>query len=182
MCLTGCVQSGTASCVFTLVNLCAFHSLPSAPPSQQKEKKVNMRAEEGHSIVLNCNPPQSSMQPIIHWMDASECSSPLSLQFLLDSYKFSHFHMLISSLVPPFFPVSSDHCYRFPGLRHIRLSDRVIVGKDGNLYFANLLTEDSRNDYTCNIQYLTARTILAKEPTTLTVSPCEFFLLFAHFY
>lgn len=51
-----------------------------------------------------------------------------------------------------------------------------MVGKDGNLYFANLLTEDSRNDYTCNIQYLTARTILAKEPTTLTVNPCEFFL------
>lgn len=49
------------------------------------------------------------------------------------------------------------------------------MGKDGNLYFANLLTKDSRNDYTCNIQYLTARTILAKEPTTLTVSPCKVF-------
>lgn len=98
-----------------------------APPSQQKERKVNIRAEEGHSVVLNCNPPQSSMQPIIHWMDAR--------------------------------------------LLHIRLSDRVMVGKDGNLYFANLLTEDSRKDYTCNIQYLSARTILAKEPTTLTVIP-----------
>lgn len=59
-------------------------------------------------------------------------------------------------------------------MRHIRLSDRVMVGKDGNLYFANLLTEDSRNDYTCNIQYLATRTILAKEPITLTVNPCEF--------
>lgn len=49
-----------------------------------------------------------------------------------------------------------------------------MVGKDGNLYFANLLTEDSRNDYTCNIQYLATRTILAKEPITLTVNPCEF--------
>lgn len=87
--------------------------------------------------------------------------------------------MIICPLLPPpptFFPlVSSDRCSCFPGLRHIRLSDRVMVGKDGNLYFANLLTEDSRNDYTCNIQYLSARTILAKEPTTLTVNPCEFF-------
>ncbi|XP_029689798.1 neural cell adhesion molecule L1 isoform X2 [Takifugu rubripes] len=98
-----------------------------APPVQQKEKKVTEKAEAGHSIALSCNPPQSSMQPIIHWMDNR--------------------------------------------LRHIRLSDRVMVGKDGNLYFANLLTEDSRNDYTCNIQYLATRTILAKEPITLTVNP-----------
>uniref|UniRef100_A0A674P783 Neural cell adhesion molecule L1 n=1 Tax=Takifugu rubripes TaxID=31033 RepID=A0A674P783_TAKRU len=95
-----------------------------------KLKKVTEKAEAGHSIALSCNPPQSSMQPIIHWMDNSECR-----------------------------------------LRHIRLSDRVMVGKDGNLYFANLLTEDSRNDYTCNIQYLATRTILAKEPITLTVNP-----------
>ncbi|XP_038578506.1 neural cell adhesion molecule L1.2 isoform X2 [Micropterus salmoides] len=98
-----------------------------APPSQQKEKKVNVKAEEGNSMVLKCNPPQSSMEPIIHWMD-----------------------------------------WR---LHHIQLSDRVVVGKDGNLYFAHLTTEDSRNDYTCNVQYLTTRTILAKEPITLTVNP-----------
>ncbi|TNM87116.1 hypothetical protein fugu_007346 [Takifugu bimaculatus] len=83
-----------------------------APPVQQKEKKVTEKGEVGHSIALSCNPPQSSMQPIIHWMDNR--------------------------------------------LRHIRLSDRV---------------NDSRNDYTCNIQYLATRTILAKVPITLTVNP-----------
>ncbi|XP_035863773.1 neural cell adhesion molecule L1.2 isoform X2 [Sander lucioperca] len=97
------------------------------PPSQQKEKKVNVKSEEGNSIVLKCNPPQSSMEPIIHWMD-----------------------------------------WR---LHHIQLSERVVVGKDGNLYFAHLTTEDNRNDYTCNVQYLATRTILAKEPITLTVNP-----------
>lgn len=60
------------------------------------------------------------------------------------------------------------------GLHHIELSDRVVVGKDGNLYFAHLTIGDSRNDYTCNVQYLATRTILAKEPITLNVSPCEF--------
>ncbi|XP_054464370.1 neural cell adhesion molecule L1.2 [Anoplopoma fimbria] len=97
------------------------------PPSQQKEKKVSVKAEEGNSIVLKCNPPQSSMEPIIHWMD-----------------------------------------WR---LHHIQLSERVVVGKDGNLYFAHLTTKDSREDYTCNVQYLATRTILAKEPITLTVNP-----------
>ena len=60
------------------------------------------------------------------------------------------------------------------GLRHIQLSDRVVVGKDGNLYFAYLTQSDSRPDYTCNVQYLAKRTILVKEPITLTVNPCEF--------
>ncbi|CAJ1085237.1 neural cell adhesion molecule L1.2 isoform X1 [Xyrichtys novacula] len=98
-----------------------------APPSQQKEKRVTVKSEEGNSIVLKCNPPQSSMEPIIHWMD-----------------------------------------WR---LHHIKLSERVVVGKDGNLYFAHLTTEDSREDYTCNVQYLATRTILAKEPITLMVNP-----------
>ncbi|XP_067384455.1 neural cell adhesion molecule L1.2 isoform X2 [Channa argus] len=96
-------------------------------PLQQKEKKVNVKSEQGSSIVLKCNPPESSMEPIIHWMD-----------------------------------------WR---LHHIQLSERVVVGKDGNLYFAHLTTEDSRDDYTCNVQYLSTRTILAKEPITLTVTP-----------
>ncbi|XP_072306075.1 neural cell adhesion molecule L1.2 isoform X4 [Eucyclogobius newberryi] len=98
-----------------------------APPTQQKEKKVNLKAEEGNSIVLKCNPPHSAMEPIIHWMD-----------------------------------------WR---LLHIALSERVMLGTDGNLYFAHVTAEDSRNDYTCNVQYLATRTILAKEPITLTVTP-----------
>uniref|UniRef100_A0A3Q4MVS7 L1 cell adhesion molecule, paralog a n=1 Tax=Neolamprologus brichardi TaxID=32507 RepID=A0A3Q4MVS7_NEOBR len=96
------------------------------PPSQQKDKKVDETADEGKSFILKCNPPQSSMEPIIHWMDLR--------------------------------------------LRHIELSKRVMVGKDGNLYFANLESSDSRDDYTCNVQYLATRTILAKEPTSLKVT------------
>ncbi|XP_041654294.1 neural cell adhesion molecule L1.2 isoform X2 [Cheilinus undulatus] len=111
---------GTAVSIEAILNIDAL-------PTQQKEKKVNVKAEEGNSIVLKCNPPQSSMEPIIHWMD-----------------------------------------WR---LHHILLSDRVVVGKDGNLYFAHLTTQDSRQDYTCNVQYLATRTILTKEPITLTVNP-----------
>ncbi len=60
--------------VFMQTNRCVFllTCLPLALPSQQKEKQVIERAEEGNSIVLKCNPPQSSMEPIIHWMDWSE--------------------------------------------------------------------------------------------------------------
>ncbi|XP_012722031.2 neural cell adhesion molecule L1.2 isoform X2 [Fundulus heteroclitus] len=97
------------------------------PPTQQKEKKVTVKSDEGSSIVLKCNPPQSSMEPIIHWMD--------------------------------------------PKMHHMQLSKRVVIGKDGNLYFAHLTLDDSRDDYTCNIQYKATRTIFAKEPITLKVNP-----------
>lgn len=48
-----------------------------------------------------------------------------------------------------------------------------MLGKDGNLYFAHAKAEDSRSDYTCNIQYLATRSILPKEPISLTVTSCE---------
>ncbi|XP_034151911.1 neural cell adhesion molecule L1.1 isoform X3 [Esox lucius] len=54
-------------------------------------------------------------------------------------------------------------------LNHIMQSERVIRGLDGNLYFANVLKGDSRDDYTCNAHYSEARTILPKEPISLTV-------------
>ncbi|KAM6977291.1 neural cell adhesion molecule L1.2 [Aplochiton taeniatus] len=96
------------------------------PPALQKEKKAKKKVEEGESVVLECNPPASSVEPVIHWMDSN--------------------------------------------LRHLQLSERVTVGKDGNLYFAHVTAKDNRNDYTCNAQYLAARTILPKEPISLTVS------------
>lgn len=54
-------------------------------------------------------------------------------------------------------------------LLHIRQSERVTLGLDGNLYFANVLETDTRDDYTCNAQYVAARTIVPKEPISLSV-------------
>ncbi|KAB5546132.1 hypothetical protein PHYPO_G00068610 [Pangasianodon hypophthalmus] len=55
-------------------------------------------------------------------------------------------------------------------LRHIQQSERVIQGRDGNLYFSHVTFEDSRSDYTCNVQFLGARIIVAKEPINLRVT------------
>lgn len=95
----------------------------------------------------------------------SSCYSPHSLSLSL-SLLFPHSPLPLSVIICSL--ISSLE------LRHIQLSERVVVGKDGNLYFAHLTIEDNRNDYTCNVQYLATRTILAKEPITLTVNPCEF--------
>ncbi|KAK2825500.1 hypothetical protein Q7C36_019427 [Tachysurus vachellii] len=55
-------------------------------------------------------------------------------------------------------------------LRHIQQSERVTQGRDGNLYFSHVIFEDNRSDYTCNVQFLGARIIVAKEPITLKVT------------
>ncbi|XP_036068809.1 neural cell adhesion molecule L1.1 isoform X2 [Oryzias melastigma] len=96
-------------------------------PVIPKRKKQSKKAFEGESIVLTCNPPQSSSPPKIHWMD---------------------FTMV-----------------------HINQSDRVMTGLDGNLYFSNLLSSDSRDDYICNAQYPAALTILTVTAVRLSVLP-----------
>lgn len=59
------------------------------------------------------------------------------------------------------------------GMVHIEQNERVLVGLDGNLFFANLLKSDSKQDYICNAQYVAARTILPEAAIALTVQPSE---------
>ncbi|XP_051946960.1 neural cell adhesion molecule L1-like [Xyrauchen texanus] len=96
-------------------------------PTQQKEKKVSKKVDEGDSVVLHCNPPNSTVVPVMHWMDKK--------------------------------------------LKHIQQNERVIQGRDGNLYFSHVTVADSRDDYTCNTQFLSARIIMLKDPIKLTVVP-----------
>ncbi|KAM6982185.1 neural cell adhesion molecule L1.1-like [Tautogolabrus adspersus] len=96
-----------------------------AQPVLPKQHKIHVKAVEGQSIILACNPPQSSTPPHIHWMDKK--------------------------------------------MVHIKQSDRVMLGLDGNLYFSNVLRSDSRDDYICNAQYFAARTILPETAVSLTV-------------
>lgn len=44
-----------------------------AQPVLLKQQIVRKEFEEGDSVVLPCNPPESSTPPTIHWMDKSEC-------------------------------------------------------------------------------------------------------------
>lgn len=48
----------------------------------------------------------------------------------------------------------------------------MTISLDGNLYFANLLVSDSREDFICNAYYTTASVILPKDPIAITVTAC----------
>lgn len=79
------------------------------------------------------------------------------------------------------FPLLLTLCTNFPScvsfvseMVHIKESDRVMVGLDGKLYFANLMKNDSKQDYICNAQYSEARTILPDTVVSLKVMPSEY--------
>ncbi|XP_029690204.1 neural cell adhesion molecule L1-like isoform X2 [Takifugu rubripes] len=40
-----------------------------AQPVLPKQQQVHKESYEGESIILSCNPPESSTPPVIHWMD-----------------------------------------------------------------------------------------------------------------
>ncbi|XP_044856555.1 neural cell adhesion molecule L1, partial [Mauremys mutica] len=54
---------------------------------------------------------------------------------------------------------------------HIAQDERVAMGQDGYLYFANVRRSDSHPDYICHAHYLGPRTIIQKEPIELRVRP-----------
>ncbi|XP_078517779.1 neural cell adhesion molecule L1-like protein isoform X3 [Lissotriton helveticus] len=58
-------------------------------------------------------------------------------------------------------------------LVHIPQDERVSVGLDGNLYFANTEKDDSRSDYCCFAAFTRIRTIVQKNAMTLTVNAIE---------
>ncbi|XP_043933936.1 neural cell adhesion molecule L1-like protein isoform X3 [Protopterus annectens] len=55
-------------------------------------------------------------------------------------------------------------------LQHIPLDERVSVGLNGDLYFANVEDKDSRNDYCCFAGFPRIRTIVQKMPMALVVN------------
>ncbi|KAL8164403.1 UNVERIFIED_CONTAM: hypothetical protein K2H54_050538, partial [Gekko kuhli] len=60
---------------------------------------------------------------------------------------------------------------------HIKQNERVTMGHDGNLYFANVQLSDSHPDYICNSHFVGPRIIIQKEPIELKVKPTNSFLL-----
>ncbi|KAM5220960.1 neural cell adhesion molecule L1 isoform 2-T2 [Ctenodactylus gundi] len=52
---------------------------------------------------------------------------------------------------------------------HIKQDERVSMGQNGNLYFANVLLTDNHSDYICNAHFPGTRTIIQKEPIDLRV-------------
>ncbi|XP_062401755.1 neural cell adhesion molecule L1-like protein isoform X2 [Sardina pilchardus] len=62
------------------------------------------------------------------------------------------------------------------GLQHIEQDERVTMGLNGDLYFANALLKDSRTDYCCFASFTRIRTIVQKTAMSLVVKNTNFIL------
>uniref|UniRef100_A0A8B9KS18 Neural cell adhesion molecule L1-like protein n=1 Tax=Astyanax mexicanus TaxID=7994 RepID=A0A8B9KS18_ASTMX len=63
------------------------------------------------------------------------------------------------------------------GLQHIEQDNRVSMSLNGNLYFSNTMSKDSRSDYCCFASFGRIRTIVQKNAMAIDVKPCMCFLL-----
>ncbi|CAL8366857.1 unnamed protein product [Lota lota] len=77
---------------------------------------------------------------------------------------------LVLRCSPPLSSIAPRIYWMDNHMAHILLNERVVVGLDGNMYFANVLQNDSREDFVCNAHYVEARTILPQERISLVVS------------
>lgn len=72
--------------------------------------------------------------------------------------------VLTSAFLPP--PAPTE-------ILHIKQDERVTMGQNGNLYFANVLISDNHSDYICHAHFPGTRTIIQKEPIDLRVKASE---------
>lgn len=113
----------------------------------------------------------------LHPLDGQEwvmCFIGRSQSFWSPWYTKAHIYCTTLAWLCVFYPASITALLCFPSeLMHIKQSERITIGLNGNLYFANVLISNTRDDYTCYTQYIEARTILSTEPVALTVHACE---------
>jgi neurocan core protein len=128
-------------------------------PKWPKETVKPVEVEEGESVVLPCNPPPSAEPLRIYWMNSSGCQGGAAAWDwgVNVGRVFSDRGPDLHLLAP------------FAEILHIKQDERVTMGQNGNLYFANVLTSDNHSDYICNAHFLGTRTIIQKEPIDLRV-------------
>ncbi|XP_078065563.1 neural cell adhesion molecule L1-like protein isoform X2 [Mustelus asterias] len=72
---------------------------------------------------------------------------------------------------PPSGPPPLNIYWMTRKIQRIQQSSRASQGLNGDLYFSNVQSSDSRNDYLCFAHFSRTRTIAQKEPISLIVKP-----------
>ncbi|XP_068572896.1 neuronal cell adhesion molecule a isoform X3 [Cebidichthys violaceus] len=147
----------------------------SRSPLWSKERNEAIMVQMGVSLVLQCRPPAGLPPPVIFWMDNSDesftclhiCTHGTRIRIshsILQTDKGLHivdlympFHVQLS-----FGPCSSD-------FQRLLLDKRVSQALNGDLYFSNVLREDTRSDYICYARFPHTQTIQQKQPISVTV-------------
>ncbi|XP_061591464.1 neurofascin isoform X1 [Cololabis saira] len=95
----------------------------------------------GLPLVLPCDPPRGPPKPETHWMSSCSYARPFN------------------------WPIQTA----FPTMQPVRLDRRVSMGINGDLYFSNVLFNDSAVDYCCNARFPYKNAIQQKMPVVVKV-------------
>lgn len=131
----------------------------------------------GVSLVLQCRPPAGLPPPVIFWMDNSELLNIFAHAHIIILFIDSKIVFLSNDLflmLP--LSLSSSLCFslllfspRPPDFQRLSLNERVSQALNGDLYFSNVLPEDTRRDYICYARFPHTQTIQQKQPISVTV-------------
>ncbi|XP_062315373.1 neurofascin isoform X1 [Osmerus eperlanus] len=95
----------------------------------------------GLPLVLSCNPPPGPPKPVTFWMTSCSYARPFT------------------------WPVQTP----VPTMQAVRQDRRVSMGVNGDLYFSNVLINDSATDYCCNARFPYKNIIQQKMPVVVKV-------------
>lgn len=183
-------------------------------PLWSKERNEAIMVQVGVSLVLQCRPPAGLPPPVIFWMDNSEFT--MSLHRLSMDRRYCVLETSVKICIPSFIHNFVVHdreewCFSFcvywislsltpsislftppfppPDFARLPQNERVSQALNGDLYFSNVLPEDTRNDYICYARFPHTQTIQQKQPITITVldsklctpTKCFSIYIFLHF-
>uniref|UniRef100_UPI0037E8D4BE neurofascin n=1 Tax=Semicossyphus pulcher TaxID=241346 RepID=UPI0037E8D4BE len=95
----------------------------------------------GLPLVLSCDPPPGPPKPDTYWMSSCSYARPFN------------------------WPIQTA----FPTMQAVRPDRRVSMGVNGDLYFSNVLFNDSASDYCCNARFPYKNVIQQKMPVVVKV-------------
>ncbi|XP_008277414.1 neurofascin [Stegastes partitus] len=95
----------------------------------------------GLPLVLSCDPPPGPPKPETYWMSSCSYARPFN------------------------WPIQTA----FPTMEAVRPDRRVSMGVNGDLYFSNVLINDSVADYCCNARFPYKNVIQQKMPVVVKV-------------
>ncbi|KAG7266805.1 hypothetical protein CRUP_033315 [Coryphaenoides rupestris] len=111
------------------------------PPLWPNEILEPVVVSVGLPLVLTCDPPPGPPKPETYWMSSCSFARPFS------------------------WPIQTA----FPTMQPVRQDRRVSTGVNGDLYFANVLFNDSQTDYCCNARLPHKNSIQQKRPVVVKV-------------
>ncbi|XP_061122336.1 neurofascin isoform X7 [Syngnathus typhle] len=95
----------------------------------------------GSPLVLACDPPAGPPKPDTYWMSSCSYARPFN------------------------WPIQTA----FPSMRAVRQDHRVSAGLNGDLYFSNVLPNDSASDFCCSARFPYKNAIQQKMPVVVKV-------------